>query len=224
MKVNMKKLIVALLVLVLVIGGTVGGTLAWLSASADAVENTFTVGNITITLEETFNTKSDGSTKEDKWVGKIVPGGTQAKDPTITVAAGSEKCYVYVMVENTMTLKVKENGTETDVVVVTPNINNIDGENTVDWAVVKTVGNKTIYRYIGQLSTEGVVDATANEVELPVFTTVTYDGTYITEDNITNLAKNTITVDAYAHQSDNTTQNVADAAALAHFGISTTTP
>ena len=190
-----KKILVAVLAIVLVLGCAVGGTLAWLSAKTDAIENTFTAGNITITLTETFNSN-------DKWVGKIVPGGKEAKDPKITVEIGSEKCYVYALVENNMKVG--------NTVAVTPDIN------TTDWIEVGTSGNQTLYRY------KEVVDASAEEKVIPVFTEVSYDGALITEENIGELAAKTIKVDAFAHQSENTNQDVADAAAKAHFGFPTT--
>lgn len=205
MQMNAKKVLVTLLAAVLLVGCTIGGTLAWLSASTDEVENTFTVGEIKITLTETFNTKSsDSLSSNDKWVGKIVPGGKEAKDPTITVQAGSEKCYVYALVENNMKI-------DNDIVVV-PNID------TAKWIVVATNGNKTLYRYAT------IVDASSDDVPCEVFTEVSYDGEKITETNIATLAQYTITVDAFAHQSDNISDiSVADAAATAHFGISSST-
>lgn len=80
-----KTLIVALAVM-LVIGCAVGGTLAWLTDTTDEVENTFTVGNIDISLAET---------KKDF---KMVPGATIDKDPKVTVEAGSEACWLFVKV------------------------------------------------------------------------------------------------------------------------------
>ena len=189
-----KKILVAIVALVLVVACTVGGTLAWLSAQADAVTNTFTVGKIEIELTETYNTN------DNQWVGKIVPGAEQAKDPTVTVKKGSEKCYVYALVDNQMLVDTK--------VAVTPNIN------TTDWVQVASSGTKTLYRY------KAVVDAASADVECPVFTKVTYNGTLIDETNIAALGEKTITVDAYAHQSENVDQADADAAAKTHFGFS----
>ena len=78
---------VALLAVVLVIGCVAGGTVAWLTAKTDDVVNTFTYGNINITLEET--------TKEPY---KIVPGAEIAKDPKVTVKGSSEACWLFVEV------------------------------------------------------------------------------------------------------------------------------
>lgn len=73
---------------VLVLCCTIGGTLAWLNATTDPVVNTFTVGDINIDLAETT-----GETY------KMVPGNTLEKDPTVTVKAGSEACWLFVKVE-----------------------------------------------------------------------------------------------------------------------------
>lgn len=81
------KTLVALLSLVLLLGCSLGGTLAWLSDSTGPVTNTFTVGDIDITLVETTTDY------------KIVPGVDIAKDPEVTVEGGSEACWLFVKVE-----------------------------------------------------------------------------------------------------------------------------
>ena len=81
---------IAMLALVLVIGCAVGGTVAWLVSSTDPVVNTFTYGDINITLEET---------KPDNKQAKIIPGVDIEKDPKVTVKGGSEACWLFVKVE-----------------------------------------------------------------------------------------------------------------------------
>jgi len=81
------KSIAALLAVILILTCVVGGTIAWLTDETEAVVNTFTVGDINITLEETT---------EDF---KMIPGFTIDKDPIVTVKAGSEDCWVFVQVE-----------------------------------------------------------------------------------------------------------------------------
>lgn len=202
---NSKKVAVTVLALVLVLGCAIGGTIAWLTAQTDAVTNTFTVGNITMDLKE-HELKADGTLGESEVTEintyKIVPGATQPKDPFVTIKSGSEKCYVYVLVDNNLVI-------DTDV-VGTYNIN-ADGN---VWETVATNGNKILYRY------NTAVDAAAADQKLQVFTTVTYDGAKITKDNIDNLKDKTIVIDAFAHQSENITDvTVADAAAKAHFSM-----
>ena len=79
---------IAMLALVLVIGCAVGGTVAWLVSSTDPVVNTFTYGDINITLGET--------TGRDY---KIIPGVNIDKDPKVTVKKDSEACWLFVKVE-----------------------------------------------------------------------------------------------------------------------------
>ena len=92
-----KKSLALVLALAMIVVCVVGGTLAWLIATTGSVTNTFTYGDINIKLEETDATvAADGSaTKEFK----MIPGYTIAKDPKVTVLAGSEKCYLFVKVD-----------------------------------------------------------------------------------------------------------------------------
>ena len=83
---------IAMLALVLVIGCAVGGTIAWLTAQTDPVVNTFTYGDINITLSETTG---------DSY--KIIPGVNIDKDPKVTVKKDSEACWLFVKVEETGT-------------------------------------------------------------------------------------------------------------------------
>lgn len=71
----------------LIVCATVAGTLAWLTDTTEPVVNTFTVGDINIELKETT-----GETY------KMVPGIELEKDPTVTVKAGSEACWLFVKV------------------------------------------------------------------------------------------------------------------------------
>lgn len=84
------KTFVAMLALVLVIGCAVGGTVAWLTAQTDPVVNTFTYGDIDIELTETE--------PKDRQA-KIIPGVDIEKNPTVTVKANSEACWLFVKVE-----------------------------------------------------------------------------------------------------------------------------
>ena len=86
---------IALLALVLVIGCVAGGTDAWLVAKTDSVVNTFTYGDINITLTE----EAGGTDKQFK----IIPGTDITKDPKVTVKGGSEACYLFVKVEESGT-------------------------------------------------------------------------------------------------------------------------
>ena len=96
--------LVLVLALALIVGVAGGATFAWLTAKTDPVVNTFTYGDINITLEE-----KTGSNY------KIIPGVDIEKDPKVTVKAGSEACWLFVKVE-------EENW---------PTLTYVDGETTV---------------------------------------------------------------------------------------------
>ena len=98
-----KKILMTCLCVALAVLTIAGTTLAYLT-STDTVTNTFTVGNVAITLDEA-KVNADGTAvtpaervKANSY--KLMPGHTYTKDPTVRVAAGSEKCYVFVKVEN----------------------------------------------------------------------------------------------------------------------------
>ena len=96
--------LVLVLALALIVGVAGGATFAWLTAKTDPVVNTFTYGDINITLAE--------STGSDY---KIIPGVDIGKDPLVTVLAKSEACWLFVKVD-------EENW---------PTLTYVDGENTV---------------------------------------------------------------------------------------------
>ena len=186
-----KRSFIMILSLVLVLGLAVGGTVAYLTAQSETVTNTFTVGNIKIALNEHEDGTATSEVVTSRNDFKVVPGGTDAKDPFVTVKKTSEPCYVYVSVENTLVID--------NSVVCTPNIN------TDNWIPVatKTAENgatTVLYRY------KDKVDAASADQILPVFTTVTYSEG-ILADKIEQLNNKTITLKAYAHQSENLGEN-----------------
>jgi len=83
-----KKATIVLTALALVLCFVIGGTLAWLVAKTDKVVNTFTYGDININLSETTGSEY-----------KMIPGNDIEKNPTVTVAADSEACWLFVKVE-----------------------------------------------------------------------------------------------------------------------------
>ena len=89
-----KKSIAVVLALVLLVCCAVGGVLAWLTDTTDPVVNTFTIGNVDITLAESENLNL-----------KMVPGQTITKDPKVTVVGGSEACWLFVKVEKSDNLE-----------------------------------------------------------------------------------------------------------------------
>lgn len=95
MKTKSKALLLTLCA-VLLIAASVLGTMAYLT-STDTVTNTFTIGKVEITLDETDVTNPNGPrVKANSY--KLMPGTTYTKDPTVTVKAGSEESYVRMKV------------------------------------------------------------------------------------------------------------------------------
>ena len=194
----MKKILIAILATVLACVCAVGTTLAYLMDKTAPVKNTFTFGDINITLTETKGTEiTDGRSF------KVIPGDTIAKDPVVTVQAGSEACYLFIKVEETN--------------------NQIGTEKVVDYTVDTTIwtaldGNPGVYYIeIGSLTATdtpyqvlkgGNTDNTTGQVLI---------NSDLTKADLETLATNvpTLTFTAYAVQKANVA-NVAAAWAIAN--------
>lgn len=86
---NQRKFILMMCSIVIV-GGMVAGTLAWLAARTNPVINNFIGSNLTIDLSET--------TKEYS----MIPGDDIEKNPKVTVEAGSEACWLFLQVKESV--------------------------------------------------------------------------------------------------------------------------
>lgn len=97
------KVVTLLLAVLVLVGCSVGATMAWLVKSTNEVVNTFTVGNIKIDLNEhvydpaTNTLKADLTKTNSNY--KLIPGKNMPKDPFVTVKAGSEKCWLFVRID-----------------------------------------------------------------------------------------------------------------------------
>ena len=80
----------------ILVAGSVAGTFAWLAMKTESITNTFTAGDIEITLEETKGTQGNSVNNRSF---KMGPGQTIEKDPTVTVEANSEACWLFVKIE-----------------------------------------------------------------------------------------------------------------------------
>lgn len=99
-----KKATIAVVALALVLCFAIGGTLAWLVDKTDKVVNTFTYGDINIDLWENDYNPENGILDTSKKVTsesdyKMVPGNSMPKNPTVTVEADSEACWLFVKVD-----------------------------------------------------------------------------------------------------------------------------
>ena len=168
-----KKVLVACLCVALAVLTIAGTTLAYLTATTEEVKNIFTVGNININLNETTGTEY-----------KMVPGYTIAKDPKVTVTAGSEKCYLFVKLEKSI------------------NLDNFITYTIADgWTALVGV-NGVYYRTVATAATDTSFDVLKNNQ-------VTVSDK-VTKEMMNALTENTyptLTVTAYAcqYQKDNTT-------------------
>lgn len=181
MKTRSKALLLTLCAVLLVTASMLG-TMAYLTSTA-SVKNTFTVGSVAITLDETDVDNSTADADRDQANSyKLLPGHTYTKDPIVHVDSTSEDCYLFVKVANEITA--------------------IEGEPTVaaqmtekGWVAVD--GAAGVYVYT-QNSTPAVV---AGDSNVTVFDNFTISGTV---DNATLATYNnkTITVTAYAIQAD----------------------
>ena len=182
---------------VLLVCVSVGATLAYLTDDTEVVVNTFSVGNVTIDLDEApVDVYGDVITGDRRTYNdyKLLPGHEYTKDPIVHVQSGSEKCLVYVVVENPLTDILGWTDVEQDVISI--QMTWADGtEGAGPWSVVDTVGNKTLYAY------ETVVDARTQQVNLATFTTINVQ-TDVDYNALNAHAGEQIKVTAYAIQSD----------------------
>lgn len=114
-----KNLVLLLLSLALILCAVIGGTLAWLVTETNPVVNTFTYGDINITLHET-DTNKDGDNDPNTNIYPMIPGHTITKDPKVTFKADSENAWLFVKLEKTanfddfMTYEIADGWTKLD--------------------------------------------------------------------------------------------------------------
>lgn len=210
------KVLLTLACAVLLVAASVMGTMAYLT-STDKVENTFTVGNVAITLDEAkVNANGQPIDKNEKVVEelanaervdsnsyKLLPGHTYTKDPTVTVLEGSEESYVRLLVTVTF-------GKELTNVQLATKLDDIFTGYSSNWvrngapkAETKTneAGSKyTVVTYEYRYNT--TVSALNGDNKLPaLFTGVTVPGDW-TNNDLANIGGFTINIVGQAIQKD----------------------
>ena len=189
----MKKKLTTVLAIVLVVALSVAGTYAYLTSKTATIKNTFTVGNVNITLTETWNTDADNDGTNDCWKMQLIPGTSAVKDPTVTVLGGSEKCYLFVKFEekNSPTTYLTYTSTLTDANGWTK----LEGESNVWYRVVDKADTNTPFVLL-QADDDGNM--------------VTVKDT-VTNTNMADAAKAELAYTAYACQFEGFENNAAGA-------------
>lgn len=215
MKTKGKILLVSLCAALLVSAGAVG-TLAFFS-DTETVTNTFSVGDIDITLDEkavnpdgTPDTATSNRVQENDY--HLLPSHKYDKDPTVHIQPKSEDCYVFVKVENDLS------SIECDKKIGATNPCLHTGENkcstiaeqmTVNgW---KALGNTGVFVLTDEQGNPAIVEKSDAEQNFKVFDNFWIDGDidnaelaeYETmKDEQGNPTENLIKVTAYAVQAD----------------------
>lgn len=99
---NKGKVLVLMLSAAALVAASVFGTMAYLT-DEEAVTNTFTVGQVDISLDETDvdeNGVKDGESRVQENTYKLIPGQEYLKDPIVHFEVKSEASYLFVKIEN----------------------------------------------------------------------------------------------------------------------------
>ena len=199
MKTKRKSLLLVLCAALLVTA-SVFGTMAYLT-SQDEVVNTFTVGDVAITLDEADVDDSTADAARDQ-ANKyhLLPGHEYVKDPTVHVSTDSENCWIFVKVTNGIadieakTTETMDDGSDYATIAEQMSANG--------WAVVE--GTTDVYAY---------KDIVSADTDVVVFEEFMISGT-VDSDTLADYADKNITVTAYAIQADGF-ETAADAWAAA---------
>lgn len=217
-----RKALLLMMCAALLVAGSIIGTVAYLTDS-DQVKNTFTVGKVSLTLDEAKVNEAGQPLKDDEVAGSIeaadrwtptandpaqkyhlLPGHSYTKDPTVTVTAGSEDAYVRLLATISYKAEADEVFAETkenDNDNLFANWLNIDSTDWLPQTTVETVKeNGTITRTY-EFRYKEVVERSADATVLPaLFTTLTVPES-LDNDDIATLEGMEITVVANAIQS-----------------------
>ena len=209
---NKKKTILAAVVLLLVF--VVGGAIAYFT-DTDTKTNTFTIGNVDITLTEPAWTELDSTTDANDndipdAAEDMMPGETVAKDPTINNVSTKNPAYVFMKVEvpcSNIIATDDPNDEETPVELFTYSVNEGWTELTSAKVACSTAGSTATHvYYYGDSTTLTKLAKAANDstptATPALFNSVTLRGTLKSTD-ISNIndAKN-IAITGYGIQTE----------------------
>lgn len=200
---KLKQILAIVLSMALVACISVAATVAYLTDVTDNVTNTFSIGDIEITLDEakvnTPDSENPGVAPSDaprvtENDYQLFPGSTYDKDPTVHVQPGSEASYIFVKVQNFIA-EIEDATAIHDQITSEQN----------GWKVLSVEGDVTKNGYVAVYYKEQAkVDKNADPVNLVVF-----ENFKIKDDVDSNtLAKydtKTVVINAYAIQQANLT-------------------
>lgn len=174
--------LILVLCALLLVGGTFAATLAYLTSN-DQVVNSFSVGDIEITLDEAETDEYGVAVAPENRVEAndylLVPNKEYSKDPKVHVTANSENSYIFVKIENNIADALVAGDLEAQLAA-----NN--------WELVE--GETNVYYYKNNYTKTNAV------VDIPVFETISVKPE-ITNTELANAAKNKqIVITAYAVQ------------------------
>lgn len=199
-----KKILVACLCVALAVLTVAGTTLAYLT-STDKVENTFTVGNVKITMDETDTDDSTPNADRDQANSyKLMPGKEYTKDPIIHVDTNSEECYLFVTVNN-----------QISAIEAAGNTTVAKQMEAKGWKAVD--GQPDLYVYVGTAAGASAPLAVTKGTDVTVFEKIIIADSVDNDTLATYTGKN-IVVNAYAVQAEGFTGKTAANIWTATFG------
>ena len=215
-----KSILLTLTAVVLAMAIGVGGTIAYFTSTTDDVKNTFTVGNVAITLNEAKVDYADDKWTANKDVPRVTenryenvyPGAHLPKDPTIHVAADSQDAYVAMKVVISKAAAWKALAEDH------ASLNNLEtvfeGYTEANWTKIAATeqGDNLVYVYMWE---QGKVSANA---DLTLFTAMNIPAELSSEE-IETLDGFTVTATGYAVQAQGVTAETAKAELLKLAGL-----
>lgn len=177
------KVLIASLALITIVSTIV--TFALLTFETDTLVNTFTVGQVSLKLDETdvdeTGTPIPGAERVTGNEYKLIPGKSYVKDPTMTVLSSSEASYVRLLVTITKAKEIKE--------VFGENFlpeNYVTGWDKTKWistSIKENDDNSITYEFRYHEVVAGYVDGKTEDVVLtPLFTSFTAPSVLTGED------------------------------------------
>lgn len=181
----------------MLVSASVMGTMAYLT-STDTVTNTFTVGNVSMKLDEA-KANTDGTlvanadrVKANTY--KLLPGHTYNKDPMVTVLKGSESSYIKLNVVVTKSAELDAIGVDL--------LTTFKGYDSANWIYKGNTEDTTANTRTYEFWYKETVAAPDADVALDaLFDQIVVPGT-ITNAQLATIEGMTITVTGHAIQAD----------------------